>query len=134
VEAGIAAIALRERAVLRLRLIGLEVFEIAGSVDRMRPDKIGLRREAVPGVHLQAGLKGVIHRVGGGFFLIEVEEIGRNSARHTVARRAINLVGDVWDTRQIRRSDLCLARLVDIQELKQLGSLGTDVSDLKNNA
>ena len=38
----IAAITRWIGAVLRLRLVGLEVFEITGCVDGMRPDKVGL--------------------------------------------------------------------------------------------
>ena len=44
VEAGVPAIARRIGAVLRLRLVGLKVLEIAGGIDGMRPDEVRLAR------------------------------------------------------------------------------------------
>src|SRR4029077_3527220 len=55
VEAGVPAITRRIGAVLRLRLVGLEVFEIACGIDGMRPNKVCLRGQTVPSAGPQAG-------------------------------------------------------------------------------
>ena len=123
IKTRVAAVVPRHCAVLCLRLVGNEVLKIAGYIDRVRPDKVGLRRQSVPIIHLQAGLQRVINGVRQGFFFVqifrEIREVSRNAQiAHTI--------------RQIGCRDLRLARLVDIQGLKQLGPLRTHIGNLQH--
>src|SRR5580698_212863 len=62
--------------------------------------------------------------VGGRFLLIKVKEIRRHRTRHSIAVDAVAI--------QVRRSDLRLAGLVDIEELEQLDADGPDIAKLQH--
>src|ERR1041385_6568206 len=57
VEAGITAITSRKSAVLRLRLVGLEIFQVARRINRVRPHEVRLRGDSVPLGCAEAGLQ-----------------------------------------------------------------------------
>ena len=100
VEARVSAVSRGIGAVLRLRLVGFEIFKIAGGVDGMRPDKVGLRGQPVPTAGAQTGLQRVVDGCGRRLLLVQVEEIWGDRARNAVAGGtvvAICLVGTTPD-------------------------------------
>src|SRR5271165_4280591 len=60
IEIRVAALRRNTEAVIGLRCVGDEIFQIAGVVDGMRPDKISLGRQPVPGAGAKTGLQRVV--------------------------------------------------------------------------
>src|SRR5579862_1935911 len=60
VIARIAFVSGRVRAVRGLRFVGFKILRIAGIVDGMRPDKVGLGSQAVPAAGSQTGLQRMV--------------------------------------------------------------------------
>ena len=85
VEVGVAALGQRSEAVVGLRGVGNEVFQIAGVVDGVRPHEVGLRREPMPAVDAERGLQRVVGGEGARLFLVEVEEIRIRGSRNVAA-------------------------------------------------
>src|SRR5262245_9682554 len=83
----------------------------------------------MPAINTQAGLKGVVNRIGRAFFVVDVierreERKGLENTRH----------GAVQDTvaSKISGCDLRLARLVDITEAEELVALPADIANLQD--
>src|SRR5690348_4342908 len=108
----------------------------------MRPDKIHRRVKATPAVQTQAGLQGMVGRVGGGLFLVDIEQ-SRERCAGNVEVDAVGTVEPankaVWcrltpcgALAQIESGDLRLGRLVDVSEAEKLGPLCAHVADLND--
>ena len=106
--AGVPAVACGVRAVLRLRLVGLKILKIAGGIDGVRPDKVGLGGQAVPSTGTQADLQRIVDGIRRRLLLVQIEEVTER-ARYSVGTHAASQIGG---------GDLGVTRLVDVFELK----------------
>src|ERR1700686_114803 len=85
----------------------------------------------VPTAGTQAGLQRMIDGVRARLLLIDIEEVSIR-AWHAVTGGTVNTIDGIRNASQIRGRNLRLSGLVDVQELEQLCSFGSDIANLQH--